>query len=680
MTDSFYKALEDRFRGPEEEIKTRLQVYLPFVRGLKNLRSNLAALDLGCGRGEWLEVLAEEGVAAKGVDLDEGMVTAAREKGFDVAQDEALQTLEKQDAASLDILSAFHLVEHIPFSDLQNLVREAHRVLKPAGILIMETPNPDNLVVGATYFYTDPTHRNPLPSQLLAFLPEYYGFNRQTILGLQGPEGLQGADDITLGDVLFHPSPDYAVVAQAPADAEELAVLDEAFSLEKGVSLSDLVARFDESAAQVHNQVSEAQAEVAGHRQRAEFLERELEKAREALVEKDSELAAARARADQQANQLAEREQELGAVRKEVAERKGQAEAFQTQLVEIKEDLHQARKQAEQQRARGEKFQEIVDARDQEIRELKEIIAARDQALAQEKEHSNWLESGWNQSQAKVEDLEEELHHWQQTAKDLQRELGEVLASSSWRVTWPLRKISLFLRWLGRLPIIFLRSVTRFPARFARGVGRRLLSWLGKKPGLRERVSRIFRRFPRLHRYLKDSLLPGPVAQTGPSLGSLGPRFVSPAEGEYQGQAVAQSVPGVFRPGVPEIITVRVENESAFTWESTGEKPVRAAYHWYSPDGGTVVFEGERTDLPHSLEPGHQLEFEIQILPPNHPGEHSLMLTLVQEGVCWFEEAGFTVPVYEVSVDLNLPVTTRRVLEEMNHVIECEAWAEEADK
>jgi hypothetical protein len=89
-----------------------------------------------------------------------------------------------------------------------------------------------------------------------------------------------------------------------------------------------------------------------------------------------------------------------------------------------------------------------------------------------------------------------------------------------------------------------------------------------------------------------------------------------------------------------------------------------------------MVFESMRTPLPQPIEPGQTAELALQVLPPNQPGEHSLMLTLVQEGVGWFEEQGFAAPVYDIPVDWNLPKSTRRVLEEMSHVIEYEAPGE----
>src|SRR5512137_2545019 len=129
--DPFYRAFEERHRGSRELIKSRLEVYLPFVEPLKTLYKAPEILDLGCGRGEWLELMQQNGFQAKGVDLDEGMLSACRELDLNVRQADALDYLRGLTANKLSVVSAFHVVEHIPFEALRQLVDEAYRVLKP---------------------------------------------------------------------------------------------------------------------------------------------------------------------------------------------------------------------------------------------------------------------------------------------------------------------------------------------------------------------------------------------------------------------------------------------------------------------------------------------------------------------------------------------------------------------
>ena len=146
MNKSFYRAFEDRHRGTRELIKSRLRIYLPFVEPLFSFYTSAESVDLGCGRGEWLELMQELGFDVQGVDLDEGMLAACRERSFKVQIGDIISFLKKISDLSQVVVTGFHIAEHIPFSDLQVLVQEALRVLKPGGLLILETPNPENIV------------------------------------------------------------------------------------------------------------------------------------------------------------------------------------------------------------------------------------------------------------------------------------------------------------------------------------------------------------------------------------------------------------------------------------------------------------------------------------------------------------------------------------------------------
>jgi SAM-dependent methyltransferase len=245
MNLDFYRAFEERYRGSQEQIRLRLRVYLPFIKPLIVLYGDAKAVDLGCGRGEWLELLKEEGFDARGVDLDEGMLVACKELGLNVQVGDAVGFLKELPEASQVIVSGFHLVEHIPFVDVQALVQEALRVLKPGGLLILETPNPENIVVGSSSFYLDPTHQRPIPPQLLAFLPDYYGYEKTKIVRLQESLELHSTKPPRLLDVLNGASPDYSIVARKKGNAKILAATKKAFSKEYGLTLDNLAIRYD---------------------------------------------------------------------------------------------------------------------------------------------------------------------------------------------------------------------------------------------------------------------------------------------------------------------------------------------------------------------------------------------------------------------------------------------------
>lgn len=246
MSDHFYKAFEDQFRGSRELIKERLRAYQPFLENLKSIAPDVQALDLGCGRGEWLELLAELKISAKGIDLDEGMLADCKKLGLAVEQGNALTLLSQQAEQSLSLISGFHLVEHLGNADLQTLIKEAHRVLKPGGLLILETPNTENITVATINFYFDPSHLRPIPAKLLQFLTLHAGFARSKVIGLQeSPELRNGLRTPSLFDVLNEASPDYAVIAQKAANSEILSAFDQAFDQSYGLHLDELAARYD---------------------------------------------------------------------------------------------------------------------------------------------------------------------------------------------------------------------------------------------------------------------------------------------------------------------------------------------------------------------------------------------------------------------------------------------------
>lgn len=246
MKQSFYRSFEDRFRGARELIMGRLETYLPFVEPLAKKFVGAPAIDLGCGRGEWLELLQSSGLNARGVDLDEGMLHACRERGLSAELFGALEYLKTLEDESQVIVSAFHLVEHIKFEDLQILISESLRTLRPGGLMILETPNPENIAVATRNFYLDPTHIRPIPLELLSFLAEYAGFARVKILRLQEKEGLVDKVKVSMQDVFAGVSPDYAVVAQKKSGPEESQLLSLAFSREYGVGMDQILRRWDE--------------------------------------------------------------------------------------------------------------------------------------------------------------------------------------------------------------------------------------------------------------------------------------------------------------------------------------------------------------------------------------------------------------------------------------------------
>lgn len=215
----FYTRFTEHFRGNKDDIKHRLRVYLPVVEPLLADYPGAPVLDLGSGRGEWLELMSEQGWNAAGIDMNAHMAEDCRQRGLDVAVNDALSALEQSADASYITITGFHIAEHLAFDDLRRLIDEALRVLMPGGLLIFETPNPENLTVGQWSFYLDPTHRHPLPPPLLHFTVEDAGFSEAHVLRLNGPT--PPADDATLNQQfswMLSAYPDYAVIGHKAHD------------------------------------------------------------------------------------------------------------------------------------------------------------------------------------------------------------------------------------------------------------------------------------------------------------------------------------------------------------------------------------------------------------------------------------------------------------------------------
>lgn len=217
LSPDLYGAFEQRFRGARTLIRERLRANLPRFEALFGPQTH-PVLDLGCGRGEWLQLLAEHGIAARGVDSSPWMVRNCTEAGLDARQGDAIEYLASLPDNSLAGLTGFHIIEHLPIGALLRLIQHARRVVHPGGVVLFETPNPENLVVGACNFYLDPTHRNPLPPALIAFLLEENGFERVEIERRHPADSARlAAGDLAqpLATLLFGPQ-DYAAIGYVP--------------------------------------------------------------------------------------------------------------------------------------------------------------------------------------------------------------------------------------------------------------------------------------------------------------------------------------------------------------------------------------------------------------------------------------------------------------------------------
>jgi SAM-dependent methyltransferase len=167
----FYLDFEEEFRGSEEEIGHGLRVYLPLLQGV-----NGSVIDLGSGRGEWLRLLDIEGFSAKGVEINPYFIKKCEEEGLEVVKRDASRFLKNARSSSIGAVTAFHLIEHLDPKKRLLFLKEIYRVLKPGGALILETPNPRNILVSAGDFWRDPEHSTPVFPDTLSFMAKSVGF------------------------------------------------------------------------------------------------------------------------------------------------------------------------------------------------------------------------------------------------------------------------------------------------------------------------------------------------------------------------------------------------------------------------------------------------------------------------------------------------------------------------
>ena len=167
-----YVGFEERFPGSQDEIRRRMRDYLPLFAGARDV------LDIGCGRGEFLDLLREHGVEARGLDLNREMVALCRERGLEVEEGDALGYLRSLPDGSLGGLIASQVVEHLQPDYLLHLLDAAYAKLRPGAHIVLETINPACWYAFFSSYIRDLTHVRPVHPETLAYLLQASGFQQ----------------------------------------------------------------------------------------------------------------------------------------------------------------------------------------------------------------------------------------------------------------------------------------------------------------------------------------------------------------------------------------------------------------------------------------------------------------------------------------------------------------------
>lgn len=209
-----YSLFEERFRGSTEDISRKQRVYLPHLAAAPG-----PVLDVGCGRGEFLRLLRDAGIAASGVEVNPIAAAACRADGLDVVEGDGFDDLASRKDGSLGAIVALQVVEHWTPEAIFEFLRESRRALAPGGLLVAETINTDSLSTWKAFFL-DPSHVRPVPAEALRFLAESAGFVDASVLWQAPVSDDARLEEITSNDaklnrLLFGPQ-DYALLARTP--------------------------------------------------------------------------------------------------------------------------------------------------------------------------------------------------------------------------------------------------------------------------------------------------------------------------------------------------------------------------------------------------------------------------------------------------------------------------------
>ena len=277
MDSDFYLEFENNFRGSREQIMQVQSNYDGLLDYILNIDNNPSLLDIGSGRGEWIQKCDQMGFNSIGIELDSEMVNHSRKLDLNIKQGDALSILDQFSENSFSIVSAFHVIEHMTYSNIKELIAKSRRVLKSDGLLILETPSIDNLLVATKSFHIDPTHINPIHPDLLAFIIKRSGFTKLKYYFINGGP-LQNSDHDKLTRVFNGVAQDLVLIASKSNILDD-SIFDDSNLLTRdmrlGITTLDAAIDFDNYSSNRHAHYDEA---IYLMRKRILELERQVQK------------------------------------------------------------------------------------------------------------------------------------------------------------------------------------------------------------------------------------------------------------------------------------------------------------------------------------------------------------------------------------------------------------------
>ena len=225
----FYLAFEDKFRGSSKDVNEKLVFYDGLLQEIISRFSECNLLDIGCGRGEWLIKCTDLGINSIGIDNNKSMLDICLEQGLNIKYGEALEILKTFENNSFHIISSFHFIEHISFDMFLEILEECKRILVPSGVLILETPSIDNILVSLKDFYLDPTHITHVHPETVIFALNYFQFTDSKYFLMNASSHQKYGID-SINNVLNGAGLDVSIIATYQSNTADKSLLDKSLT------------------------------------------------------------------------------------------------------------------------------------------------------------------------------------------------------------------------------------------------------------------------------------------------------------------------------------------------------------------------------------------------------------------------------------------------------------------
>ena len=254
----FYLAFENKFRGSSESLNHKLIFYDGLLNEILYRFPKCSLLDIGSGRGEWLLKCQQLGIQSTGIDNNLSMYKCCVEKGLNVVQGDALKVLKTFKDNSFQLITSFHFIEHISFELILEVLEQSKRLLVPGGVLILETPSIDNLLVSSKNFYLDPTHTTHIHPEAIKFALDYFDFGESNYFLLNSAQTSKSKKN-ELSNLFFGAAQDVAIISRLNHSTDQ-SLFDQNLDWLKSINIEkntfEIISDYDKQYQKNYNEIN----------------------------------------------------------------------------------------------------------------------------------------------------------------------------------------------------------------------------------------------------------------------------------------------------------------------------------------------------------------------------------------------------------------------------------------